>query len=89
MPSRTTTPRRRPTVLRALSALALVGGLAGCRPSSDVDVATGQALIELGDAVNDLRRESSILQQELDSLRIQVARQDTLLRQMANLAGIR
>ena len=49
---------------------------------------TGQALVELSDAVNDLRRENSVLQEQIDSLRVVVARQDTMVRNLANLAGV-
>ena len=59
-----------------------------CRPASQEDMSTGQALVELSDAVNDLRRESSVLQEQIDSLRVVVAQQDTLVRNLANLAGV-
>ncbi len=61
---------------------------AACRPTTQADINTGQALIELGDAIAGLREETSILQQQVDSLRLVVARQDSTLRQVANLAGI-
>lgn len=72
---------RLPTILLVLLGMA-------CAPASQEDLNTGQALIELGDAVNDLRRENSMLQEQMDSLRVALARQDTLVRNLANLAGV-
>ena len=64
-------------------AVAACGGIA---PSSDVS--TAQVIVDLTDAVNDLRQENAILQGQIDSLRQEVARQDTLVRQMAASVGI-
>ena len=47
-----------------------------------------QALQEVGDVINDLRLTLSDLQDQLDSLKLQVAKRDTLIRQLANLAGV-
>jgi hypothetical protein len=49
---------------------------------------TGQALIELSDAINDVRQENAVLQEQIDSLRTVVARQDTLVMRLAALAGV-
>jgi len=69
--------------------LAAVGAtLASCNPVAQGDVPTGQALIELGDALNGMREENALLQAQVDSLRDVVARQDTLLRRLAGAAGI-
>ena len=48
----------------------------------------GQSIIELGDAIAALREDNAAIQEQLDSLRRQVARQDTVMRQLANLAGM-
>ena len=77
--------RLAPTVLALLLASAIVSG---CRPTTDADINTGQALLELGDAITALREETSLLQQQVDSLRSVVARQDSAVRRMANLAGV-
>ena len=75
-------------ILRAL-AVALGAAAAGaCAPDTTAGINTAQALVELGDAFNAVREEQSILQVQVDSLREVVARQDTLLRQIANVAGI-
>ena len=72
---------------RAACAVALVIVCAAC-PASRADVAISEQIIQLGDGLNDLRQENAGLQQQLDSLRLIVAKQDTAIRQIANLAGV-
>jgi hypothetical protein len=48
----------------------------------------GESVLQLGDAVSALQQENAILQDQLDSLRLAVAKQDTALRRFANLAGM-
>ena len=62
--------------------------VAACAPDTTAGINTAQALVELGDALNAVREEQSILQTQVDSLREVVARQDTVLRQVANVAGV-
>jgi hypothetical protein len=57
-------------------------------PASRADVALSEQVIQLGDGLNDLRQENAVLQQQVDSLLTVVARQDTILKQLANLAGM-
>jgi len=47
-----------------------------------------EQIIQLGDGLNDLRQENAVLQQQVDSLRLVVAKQDSVVRQLANLAGV-
>ena len=68
-------------------ALMLTLGCAAC-PASRPDVAMSEQIIQLGDGLNDLRQDNAALQQQVDSLRLVVARQDTIIRQLANLAGV-
>ena len=68
-------------------ALALTLACAAC-PASRADVAISEQIIQLGDGLNDLRQENAVLQQQVDSLRLVVAKQDTVVRQLANLAGV-
>ena len=84
MPSR----RRIVRGLLPLLSLATAGIVAGCQASTSADVQTAQMLVDIGDAVNDLRRETSDLQNQVDSLGLVIARQDTIIRQLANLAGV-
>lgn len=75
-----------PRIAILLGALCI--GAACSRPDSAATVSTGQALIELSDAVNDVRQENAILQEQIDSLRLAVARQDSLVSRLALMAGV-
>jgi hypothetical protein len=72
---------------RAVSMLVFSIMLSAC-PASRADVAISEQIIQLGDGLNDLRQENAVLQQQVDSLSLVIARQDTVIRQLANLAGI-
>jgi hypothetical protein len=72
---------------RAVSMLVLSIALSAC-PASRADVAISEQIIQLGDGLNDLRQDNAVLQQQVDSLRLVIARQDTVVRQLANLAGM-
>jgi hypothetical protein len=72
---------------RAACAFALAITCAAC-PASRADVAISEQIIQLGDGLNDLRQENAGLQQQVDSLRLVVAKQDTVIRELANLAGV-
>jgi hypothetical protein len=75
--------------LRPLARLvALVALLASCNAPSQQDMQTVQALTELGESFNDLRLVQQELQDQVDSLRSVVARQDSVIRTLANLAGV-
>ena len=75
-------------MLALLGAVSL-GWTAGCNPNTqNANPALAQTVIELGDAVNEIRQDNATLQNELDSLRAQVARQDTVMRQLAAVAGV-
>ena len=72
---------------RALCAALLFLVCAGC-PATRADIAISEQIIQLGDGLNTLRQENAEIQQQVDSLRLVVARQDTVIRQLANLAGV-
>ena len=76
---------RRP--IRTLATLALLG-LACSRPPTRGELDTTQMAEDMSAAVNDLRDVNSELRASLDSLTKVVARQDTLLRQIANVTGV-
>jgi hypothetical protein len=67
-------------------ALAACSGVPGVAGGSDV--AMGQTVMEMGEAVNALQAETAQLQWQVDSLGMVVARQDTVIRQLAGLAGV-
>ena len=71
---------------RALCAVALILVCSAC-PASRADIAISEQIIQLGDGMNTLRQENAEIQQQVDSLRLVVARQDSVIRQLANLAG--
>jgi hypothetical protein len=60
----------------------------GCLPATERDFQTAETLQELMSAVNELRQLSYELQDRVDSLTIAVAKRDTVVRQLANLAGV-
>lgn len=62
--------------------------IAGCAPPSQQDLQTAQALAELGESFNDIRLTQQELQDQIDSLRTALVRQDSILRTLANLAGV-
>src|SRR6186997_1318283 len=78
--------RRGTSMRRAVSMLVLSIVLSGC-PASRADVAISEQIIQLGDGLNDLRQDNAVLQQQVDSLRAVVAKQDSVIRQIANLSG--
>lgn len=72
---------------RFVSALTFALICTAC-PATKADIAMGEQIIQLGDGLNDMRQETAALQEQIDSLRLVVAKQDTVIRQLANLAGV-
>lgn len=72
----------------AAAFLALVIAAAACAPPSQQDMQTAQALTDLGESYNDLRLTQQELQDQVDSLKAVVAKQDSVIRTLANLAGV-
>lgn len=52
------------------------------------DLDFSQALVEIDDAINDVRQLTYELHDRVDSLSQVVARRDSTIRQLANLAGV-
>jgi len=73
---------RRPIVL-ALAALAACSG-----PVTTGDTTLAETVIDMSDALIAVRDETALLQAQVDSLREQMARQDTILRRLASMAGL-
>ncbi len=71
----------RPAVLLAVA-------MAGCLPATERDFQMAQTLIEMGDAINEIRSLQYELQDRVDSLTTVMAKRDTVIRQLANLAGV-
>lgn len=99
---RSTTRRIRPSARRARRAIAgrrahaprlallAVGALlvAGCYQDPAERLDEAQAQLDLTATLEDLGNRSTELQFQLDSLRGVVARQDTTIARLANLAGV-
>jgi hypothetical protein len=64
------------------------GTLSGCLRNPSADAATAQALTEIADQLGAMQQDNAALQNQVDSLRTVVARQDTVVRRLANLAGV-
>ena len=71
----------------SLCALVIVW-LAGAACTPPGDMSTAQALMDLGDAVTALREETVLLQVQLDSMRTEIARQDTVIARLADASGV-
>jgi hypothetical protein len=59
-----------------------------CLPPTERDFQLAQTINEMSDAVNEIRQLSYELQDKVDSLTMVVAKRDTTIRQLANLAGV-
>ena len=66
----------------------LLLGVAGCLPPTERDFQLAQTINEMSQAVNEIRQLSYELQDRVDSLTMAVAKRDTVIRQLANLAGV-
>lgn len=82
-------PPRSSTLVAAVFALA-VGAPLGCtsRLSHQQDVSVAETIVQMGDAINDLRQQNADLTTRVDSLQTALARQDTLMRRIASAAGV-
>ena len=67
--------------------VAALASVAGCRsPQSDTYLL--EQLKQMADELNASRQQAADLQAQMDSLRIVVAKQDTLLTRLAGMAGV-
>ena len=78
---------RRITLVRAASIAAALALSTGCR-SPQQDAYLVEQLRQMADELNASRQQTADIQTELDSLRVVVARQDTLLTRLAAMAGL-
>jgi hypothetical protein len=71
-----------------IAAITLVA-MVGCfRPATQQDLYIAQALVDIQDALTEIREGTYELQDRVDSLRLVVAQRDTVIRRLANLAGV-
>ena len=78
----------RPRLAILLAIVALAQGQATACYQPPADMAQAEMLLGISDAMNDLRTENAILQDQIDSLYAMVTRQDTLVRRMAEQMGM-
>jgi hypothetical protein len=85
-------PRNRPhspSRILVLAGAAAALFVSSCQAAQPVALeGIGESVLQLGDAVSTLQMENALLQEQIDSLRTAVAKQDTALRRFANLAGM-
>jgi hypothetical protein len=75
-------------MLKRLFVFVLVVAAASCLPPTERDFQLAQTINEMSDAMNEVRQLSYELQDRVDSLTMVMARRDTVIRQLANLAGV-
>jgi septal ring factor EnvC (AmiA/AmiB activator) len=76
-----------PNSLRLSVTVVALACLSSCRnPAADASMA--EQMRQVGDELNAARQEAATMHDQIDSLRITVARQDTLLRQLAGMANL-
>jgi hypothetical protein len=79
---------RRAWLARAVATVAIVAPLGGCISSPKAEAIRQQQMIEMGDAVNEIRIAAAELNSTVDSLRTVIARQDTTIARLANVTGV-
>ena len=75
-------------VERVISLIVLAAATSACGLTEQPNVNTAELLVETQEVVAGLRDELAAFQDQIDSLRMEMNRQDSLLRQMANLQGM-
>ena len=73
---------------RVLALAAIPATVTGCLTNPKAEALRQQQMIEIGDAINDMRVNLSTIAGTLDSLRVVVAKQDTTLARLANVTGV-
>lgn len=75
-------------ILRRIVVIGL-GALVACgTPLTTGDTTLAETVIDMSDALMAVREETAMLQAQVDSLREQMARQDTVLRRLSAMAGL-
>lgn len=81
-------PRSRPRTRSRLLAFAVLATAGACYQDPNKQMDKMQETLDLTATIEDLGNRTTELQFALDSLRGVVARQDTVLSRLANLAGV-
>ena len=90
---RPASPRARAvTRLLLLQTIATAGffitSCSGSLPNPTNDISSAEAILELGNALSQLREDNANLQAQIDSLRESMVYQDSIIRQLAVLSNI-
>ena len=80
---------RTPRLLALISAVVALLVLGGCYTDLNKQLDEMQQTIDLGNTLDELSAKTSELLITMDSLRVVVAKQDTAIAALANLAGVR
>ncbi|MEJ7812946.1 MAG: hypothetical protein WKG32_21200 [Gemmatimonadaceae bacterium] len=89
MRQRATDWAARAAALAGAVVMPAVAVAAACSPvPASTNDTVAQTVIEMSDAVNALQGTNADLQGQIDSLRTVLAQQDTVIRRLANLAGV-
>ncbi|MEW5918112.1 MAG: hypothetical protein AB1762_17045 [Gemmatimonadota bacterium] len=79
-------PRALTAIRRLTLTLVVVG--AACSVPSRADLEMAQSMQDLSAEVNAVRQDMGLLADQIDSLRNVVTKQDSVVRTLANLAGV-
>jgi len=66
----------------------LLLAVAGCINSPESEAKRAEQMIQLSDALNEVRTTAADLNQTLDSVRIVLAKQDSTIAKLANATGV-
>ncbi len=80
--------RRQQAGLLVAAMVVAAAGCGGGLPTPSRDAAQAQTMLDLAETLNQIRDQSAGLQEQVDSLRETVVRQDTIIHQLALAAGI-
>ena len=72
---------------RAAVIIAIALGIA-CTPNPVAQADAAQVITELTDAIGELQQNTAMLQEQVDSLRLVVARQDTMIARLSAVTGV-
>ena len=79
---------RRIVAMGGIAVTVLLAACSGALPMPSRDASQGETMLDLADALNQIRDQSASLQDQLDSLRDVVYQQDTVIRKLALAAGV-
>jgi rRNA maturation endonuclease Nob1 len=74
--------------LRVLTYSVLLLTTVSCINSPDIEAKRAEQMIQLSDALNEVRSTTADLNQTLDSIKVVLAKQDSTIAKLANAAGV-